>query len=44
MPIPVGSKAPDFRLKSKTPSGLADVTLSENLGHKNTVILFFPLA
>lgn len=44
MPIPVGSKAPDFRLKSKTSSGLADVTLSENLGHKNTVILFFPLA
>lgn len=44
MPIPVGSKAPDFRLKSKTSSGLVDVTLSENLGRKNTVILFFPLA
>jgi len=44
MPIPVGSKAPDFRLKSKTSSGLVDITLSENLGRKNTVILFFPLA
>lgn len=44
MPIPVGSKAPDFKLKSKTSAGLVDVTLSENLGHKNTVVLFFPLA
>jgi glutaredoxin-dependent peroxiredoxin len=44
MAIPVGSKAPDFTLKSKTPSGLADVTLSNNFGKKNTVLLFFPLA
>jgi peroxiredoxin len=44
MPIPVGSKAPDFTLKSKTASGLADVKLSNNFGKTNTVLLFFPLA
>jgi len=44
MAISVGSKAPDFTLKSKTASGLADVKLSENFGKKNTVLLFFPLA
>jgi peroxiredoxin len=44
MPIPVGSKAPDFTLKSKNASGLSDVSLSKNFGQKNTVLLFFPLA
>ena len=44
MPIPVGTKAPDFSLKSKTASGVVDVKLSENFGKKNTVLLFFPLA
>ena len=44
MAIPVGSKAPDFTLKSKTASGMADVKLGSNLGKKNTVLLFFPLA
>ncbi len=44
MPLTVGTKAPDFTLKSKTASGLVDVKLSENFGKKNTVILFFPLA
>jgi len=44
MPIPVGTKAPDFTLKSKTASGVVDVKLSENFGKKNTVLLFFPLA
>ena len=43
MPIPVGSKAPDFALKSKTPADV-EVKLSNNFGKKNTVILFFPLA
>jgi peroxiredoxin len=43
MAIPVGSKAPDFTLKSKSPVD-ADVTLSNNFGKKNTVLLFFPLA
>src|SRR5208282_1873140 len=44
MPIPTGSKAPDFTLKSKQASGLVDVKLSNNFGKKNTVLLFFPLA
>jgi peroxiredoxin len=50
MSIEVGSKAPDFTLKSsngpgeKDDFGLSDVTLSANNGEKNTVILFFPLA
>ncbi|HEY2081399.1 MAG TPA: redoxin domain-containing protein [Verrucomicrobiae bacterium] len=44
MAISVGSKAPDFTLKSKQASGLVDVTLSKNFGSKNTVVLFFPLA
>ncbi|MGP8052384.1 MAG: redoxin domain-containing protein, partial [Limisphaerales bacterium] len=44
MPIPIGSKAPDFTLKSKQAAGLVDVKLSNNFGKKNTVLLFFPLA
>ena len=44
MAIAVGTKAPDFTLKSKTASGLVDVKLSNNFGKKNTVVLFFPLA
>ncbi|MBM3876465.1 MAG: redoxin domain-containing protein [Verrucomicrobia bacterium] len=44
MPISVGTKAPDFNLKSKSASGLADVKLSDNFGKKHTVLLFFPLA
>ena len=43
MPIPVGSPAPDFTLKSKSPVDV-EVKLSNNLGKKNTVLLFFPLA
>jgi len=43
MPLAVGSKAPDFTLKSKSPND-ADVKLSANFGQKNTVLLFFPLA
>ena len=43
MAIPVGSKAPDFTLKSKTLADL-EVKLSNNFGKKNTVLLFFPLA
>jgi len=44
MALSVGTKAPDFNLKSKQASGLVDVKLSNNLGQKNTVLLFFPLA
>jgi peroxiredoxin len=43
MAIPVGSQAPDFTLKSKTPADV-EVKLSNNRGKKNTVLLFFPLA
>jgi len=41
MPISVGTKAPDFTLKS---SKMTDVKLSNNFGKKNTVLLFFPAA
>ena len=44
MPIAVGSKAPDFTLKTKTSEGLNDIKLSDNFGKKQTVLLFFPLA
>src|ERR1043165_6404289 len=50
MPIPVGTKAPNFTLKSRHPLGyghplgLVDVKLSDNFGRKNTVLLFFPAA
>jgi len=44
MPLSVGTKAPDFTLKSKQPSGLVDVQLSKNFGQKNTLLLFFPAA
>ncbi|MFT4690927.1 MAG: redoxin domain-containing protein [Verrucomicrobiia bacterium] len=45
MAIEVGTKAPDFTLKSKPVGGdPKDVTLSANFGSKNTVLLFVPLA
>ena len=44
MAIETGSKAPDFLLKSKNADGVADIQLSDNVGSKNTVLLFFPLA
>lgn len=44
MPIAVGSRAPDFTLKTKTAEGLKDIKLSDNFGKKATVLLFFPLA
>ena len=44
MAITVGTKAPDFSLKSKNAAGVSDVKLSNNFGNKNTVLLFFPLA
>ncbi len=43
MPLAVGSKAPDFSLKSKAADGLKDVKLSDYAG-KQLVLLFFPLA
>jgi len=42
MALAVGSKAPVFTLKSKSASGLADITLP--VAGKSTVLLFVPLA
>jgi peroxiredoxin len=44
MPIAVGSQAPDFTLKTKTPEGLKDIKLSEQFAQGPVVLLFFPLA
>jgi peroxiredoxin len=44
MAIPVGSKAPDFSLKSRKGGNMIDVKLADNVGKKHTVLLFFPLA
>ena len=44
MPLPIGSLAPDFSLKSKNAQGLKDVSISDHRGQKNLVILFFPPA
>ena len=44
MPIAVGSKAPDFTLKTKTAEGPKDVKLSDSFGKTQTMLLFFPAA
>ena len=44
MAIAVGTRAPEFSLKSKRGDNVSDVSLSANVGSKNTVLLFFPLA
>ena len=44
MPLAVGSKAPDFTLKTKTAEGLKDIKLSDSFGKKQVVLLFYPLA
>jgi peroxiredoxin len=44
MALDKGTKAPDFTLKHKTDDGLTEVTLSDNFGKRNTVLLFFPFA
>lgn len=44
MALAVGSKAPDFTLKTKTAEGLKDIKLSDHLGKEQVVLLFFPLA
>jgi len=43
MALAIGTKAPAFSLKSKTADGLKDIALSDTLGKKQTVLLFFPL-
>lgn len=44
MALAVGTKAPDFTLKTKTADGLKDIKLSDHFGKQQVVLLFFPLA
>ncbi|MDD5350588.1 MAG: redoxin domain-containing protein [Chthoniobacteraceae bacterium] len=44
MALSIGTKAPDFTLKSKKGEAITDIQLSANFGKTNTVLLFFPLA
>ena len=44
MALSVGTKAPDFTLPTKTLDGPKQVTLSDEFGKGNTVLLFFPMA
>jgi glutaredoxin-dependent peroxiredoxin len=44
MGLAIGTKAPDFTLATKTADGPKQVTLSENFGKGNTLLLFFPMA
>ena len=44
MALSIGTKAPDFTLPTKTAEGPKQVTLSDNFGSGNTLLLFFPMA
>jgi peroxiredoxin len=44
MTLEIGSRAPDFSLKTKTADGLKDVSLGDHLGNSSVVLLFFPFA
>jgi peroxiredoxin len=44
MALTVGTKAPDFSLKSKQGDAIVDINLSDYAGKSNVVLLFFPLA
>ncbi|HEX4087012.1 MAG TPA: redoxin domain-containing protein [Chthoniobacteraceae bacterium] len=44
MALPVGSKAPDFSLKSKKGDAISDIRLADFAGKQNVVLFFFPLA
>jgi peroxiredoxin len=44
MALPIGTKAPDFSLPTKTPDGPRQIKLSDNFGKQNTLLLFFPMA
>jgi glutaredoxin-dependent peroxiredoxin len=43
MSLAVGTKAPDFTLPTRVPAGPKQIRLSDNFGHKNTLLLFFPM-
>lgn len=44
MALPIGTKAPDFTLCTKTAAGPKLITLSDHFGKGNTLLLFFPMA
>src|SRR5438445_9775373 len=44
MPLAVRTNAPDFTLSTKTADGPKQMTLSENFGKRNTLLLFFRMA
>lgn len=44
MALSVGTQAPDFTLSTKTADGPKQITLSDNFGKENTLLLFFPMA
>ena len=44
MALSTHTQAPLFTLKRKTADGLVDVALADNIGKRQTVLLFFPLA
>jgi len=44
MTLSIGTQAPDFTLKTKTADGLQEISLSDQLGQSNVVLLFFPFA
>lgn len=44
MALSVGTKAPDFTLPTKTADGPKQITLSDQFGEGNTLLLFFPMA
>ena len=44
MALPIGTKAPDFTLPTKTADGPKQITLSDHFGKGNTLLLFFPMA
>ena len=44
MALAVGTKAPDFKLPTKTADGPKQIALGDNFGKTNTLLLFFPMA
>jgi len=44
MTLKIGDKAPAFELSSKQADGIKRLKLADNLGKKNTLLLFVPMA
>ena len=42
--LTTGTKAPDFTLSTATPEGPKQITLSDEIGKKNILLLFVPMA